>query len=42
MDDDEFDDWEVRDDEPDTDSSDCRWDRHESLTAADRNPSLIR
>ena len=32
-------DWEP---EPDTDSDDCRWDRHESLSAAERNPSLLR
>lgn len=38
---DELEDWdETDDDEPDTDSDFCRWDCHESLTAAELNPSL--
>lgn len=40
MDDDDFEDWDDREPEPDTDSDFCSWDRHESLSPADRNPSL--
>lgn len=40
------DDWDWDSDdfqpEPDTDSDAADWDRHESLSPADRNPSLCR